>query len=89
MKTQEEAIFEAGEYYGYPPCCIKSFDSKFPRPTNFIPNNRTGFLPCFKCSNRIMNGEIKIEDLITKRKCVTHFPDGGKGIQERTQRVLV
>jgi hypothetical protein len=79
MKTKVYVRFESGEYYGYPPCCIKSFDSTFPRPTNYIPNNRTGFLPCVKCSNRVLNGEITIADLITNRKCVAHFPDGGKG----------
>lgn len=72
---------QKGEYFGYPPCCIKSFVEQYNNikhviPVSYISNNNTGFLPCFTCATRILSGEIGLKDLITNRECETDFPDG-------------
>jgi hypothetical protein len=73
---------QKGEYFGYPPCCIKSFIEQYntikqTTPISYILNNNTGFLPCYKCSARILSGELKLTDLIKNRECETDFPNGG------------
>jgi len=66
---------KTGKYYGYPDCCIKSFCERnnYDYNQNKV-HNSFGFIPCPKCAKRIINGEIKLNDLIKNRKCKTPFP---------------
>jgi len=49
-----------------------------------IPGNGTGFLPCNSCENRVLSGEITIDQLITNRECETAFPnDNGEKIKSQ------
>ena len=44
-----------------------------------------GFIPCINCATQIVDGKIKLEDLITNRECETAFPndDGIRVIYRR------
>lgn len=75
---------EKGRYFGYPKCCIEYFmESKEKVNKSYIPNNHTGFLPCKKCADKVLNKGLKMEDLLVNRECETKFPIGkGKKIME-------
>jgi hypothetical protein len=71
---------EKGVYFGYPKCCIAYFMNRhnnqlMPR-AQYIQDNDTGFLPCKPCADRVLSGEITIDQLITNRECETTFPNG-------------
>ena len=63
-----------GKFYGYPDCCIDSFLSGATTPLELKRvRQRTqdqqkvaqqGFIPCEDHAKQILQGEIKIEDLI-------------------------
>ncbi len=71
-----------GVKLGYPKCCIDAFCADTPlilklRPITFndqvrlkaayIGGEYTGFIPCVKCADKIISGEINIQDLIKNR----------------------
>ena len=68
---------ENGILFGYPSCCIDSFCS-IPLaerlPIQLQASNKTGFIPCAKHAQQIVNGEITIESLITNRLHHNPFP---------------
>jgi len=71
---------EKGVYFGYPKCCIAYFMNRYnnrsmPR-VQYIQDNDTGFLPCESCAQRVLSGEITIDQLITNRECEKAFPNG-------------
>ena len=84
---------ELGRYFGYPECCIDYFNTR----GKLIKNKQTcnditssvscnkGFIPCINCATQIVDGKIKLEDLITNRECETAFPndDGIRVIYRR------
>ena len=76
-------VRDKGKYYGYPRCCIKSFEKHWgpPKPVQSKIANRRGFIPCMACCKLIIDDKIKIEDLIKNRECELSFPNGaGKRI---------
>lgn len=70
-----------GVYYGYPSCCIRSFHTLLQTDTKWkdistqqkqVTTN--GFVPCQACAERILRGEVSIEDLILpSRQCNVPF----------------
>lgn len=71
------AIEKLGKYYGYPQCCIDSFYrtmGALGNPQGAEAGNFTGFIPCPTCANKVLNGQKKLKDLITNRKCKKPFP---------------
>lgn len=64
-----------GEYFGYPKCCIESFDkqNKFTRNQRYV-HKRKGFIPCDSCAEKILNNETTIEGLIKDRICSLPYP---------------
>lgn len=78
IKPKESVIsfVRLGRYYGYPECCINAFC----KTTNLTKEQQkvhggTGFIPCPQHSIEILNGAIKIEDLIVNRQCEKEFPN--------------
>jgi len=79
MSTKQKGIF-----YGYPECCIDSFihikvkdrtrDQRMIQRTTIFAN--TGFIPCHKCSIKILNNIETIDTLIKNRICRHIFPKG-------------
>jgi hypothetical protein len=79
MSTKQKGIF-----YCYPECCIDNFITVRPnkrtrtqrmasKTTAFV---NTGFIPCHKCSIKILNNKATIESLIKNRICRHKFPIG-------------
>lgn len=57
-----------GRLLGYPECCIASFcNGKRTKEQDEIAAGMKGFIPCPEHAKQIVNGEIKIEDLIKGR----------------------
>ena len=83
MVKQIHIPCDRGKYYGYPECCIKAFGRFIrPHPLQLEVTNHGGFVPCLRCSKLIIDGKIKIEDLIQNRECELPYPNGdGKRIQ--------
>jgi hypothetical protein len=76
-----------GEYFGFPNCCIEFFGKEATEPNWFdkyfdiYPGlseriDGTGFIPCEKHMQMIVNNEVKPEQLIQNRQCKTPFPHG-------------
>lgn len=63
-----EHLVQNGNYYGYPPCCIESFVQNFLQhcqtDKQVKAGKYTGFIPCVKHAEEILEGKIKLEDLI-------------------------
>jgi len=82
MCWQERNItFENGIYFGYPLCCINEFiddlsKGESPHRRNKLAGIKTdgAFHPCRKHTQDILDGKIKIEDLIDSRVCPYPFP---------------
>lgn len=81
-ESQIQRYRKAGKYFGYPSCCIDNVIDRASR--GFVMtlnqkkvNKNTGFVPCRKCSKKIVDGEIKIQDLIKNRICKSKFPHEG------------
>ncbi len=72
---------ENGIRFGYPACCIEAFCSLSPRVANYdlFPEgyNRSGFIPCTKCRQKILRGETTLEGLIDYK---TRDPKEGRFI---------
>lgn len=64
---------------GYPNCCIKAFILQTDLSTIIIngKTNCSGFRPCNKCAKKVINGEIKLKDLIlpTRSKVYPKFKE--------------
>lgn len=82
--TNEERSFrideKAGRFFGFPQCCIDEYKVKqvlrnFPwRPGEKEIVGDKGFRPCEMHYKQIILGDIKLEDIISDRKCSTPFP---------------
>lgn len=67
---------EKGKYYGYPDCCIKSFCKGHSySKKQIMVHNSSGFIPCKKHAQQILDGKITLSDLIQNRICKTPFPN--------------
>jgi len=72
-----------GQYYGYPGCCIDAFMNRrkltvIEKKTIYKLNFETskhGFVPCDNHATEILTKKIKLEELITNRKCKSIFPN--------------
>jgi hypothetical protein len=80
----------SGNAYGYPQCCIDKFCQQTPEvlqrqgaPTREdklrfkaaqINGKFTGFVPCYAHAVQIIQGKIKLEDLIEKTKRTVPLP---------------
>lgn len=70
-----------GHYYGYPECCIQAFHRMFVEKKLFKDLSverkeaaKYGFVPCQTCAERILKGEVNIQDLILPtRQCEKPF----------------
>ncbi len=69
-----------GKYFGYPKCCIDEFieDKHQGHPTCTEDLHKCyGFIPCEKHRQDILDGVIKLEELITNRVHKDKFPNDG------------
>lgn len=84
------SVENLGKLFGYPQCCIDQFTeefythqfpalnriAKYPLISLFL---KEGFVPCNNHVEKILLGEIKLEDLITDRDPrLFPFPDDSK-----------
>lgn len=72
-----------GIWYGYPKCCIRSFINNEKRTIaqKLYSDNHVGFVPCDSCANKLLTGEISIDDLLSKRKCSVSFGINSPGYE--------
>lgn len=64
------------KYLGYPECCIIHFINN-PRIITKLQDKvhkQEGFIPCSKCTSKILDRKRKLEDLIIGRKHFQKFP---------------
>jgi hypothetical protein len=79
LRDIEWHMYKTGDYYGYPRCCIKEFMETFytfgkRTDKQKKASNGLGFIPCVKHAEEILEGKIKVEDLILPtRKHTTPF----------------
>lgn len=73
---------EVGKYFGYPICCITSFENiqnnagrRTAEQAYLTAIQGTGFTPCPKHAKEIVEGKITIESLIINRMCPLPFPE--------------
>lgn len=65
-----------GVFYGYPKCCIISFceeDRGNRHELQSKLSNKSGFIPCKKCTVKVISENLKLEDLIQNRFCEESF----------------
>jgi len=74
MNSLFKHYYERGRYYGFPRCCVRSFVEPFktggtivlmkdrPKVQRLVAAN--GFVPCKRHARLILDGKIKIQDLI-------------------------
>lgn len=67
-----------GEYYGYPPCCVRSFlafmNGKGKRhPIQNKNSHPEGFVPCLKHAKLLDKKQTTMRDLIQHRVCSLTF----------------
>lgn len=76
MEKQNTIIKKQGEFFGYPTCCVKAFlrrvSGKKTRDEQ-LQAARAGFIPCFKHANKILKGEISLDNIIENRICSVPF----------------
>jgi hypothetical protein len=76
----ETYLMAAGEYFGYPVCCTKSFTrmrimGHFPSQTQKVAGQQTGFIPCPQHAQEIVDGKITLQSLVSRgRECQKPFP---------------
>ncbi len=78
-KMTREYFQIQGTFYGYPHCCIEQFIDTFgiqPCNPKRLAGSSTGFIPCLIHSKQILNGKLRLKDLIQNRQCVKSFPRG-------------
>ena len=71
------SFYSYGKYYGYLKCCIKQFEEQFKKTKNELNikvSKSTGFIPCDYHTNKILLGDITLENLIKNRICKSKFP---------------
>lgn len=71
--------YEYGKYYGYPMCCINAFvirlhNNQCIEPNQELASMYTGFVPCMKCSEKIVSKKLSPQDILKNRKCKHTFP---------------
>ncbi len=69
-----------GVYYGYPACCISDFCETYLKhlmrsKEQLSVHQNFGFVPCTKCSKKILAGKETLESLLKNRICKKQFPD--------------
>ena len=72
-------IEDLGEWFGYPRCCIDYFLISAGAMLNdegAEAGMNTGFIPCPNCAKKVLDGKIKLGDLIKNRKAPDAFPNG-------------
>ena len=70
-----------GHYYGYPICCILDFhkmlrENKKVKDISFERQRtaKNGFVPCQVCAEKIVQGNMKVEDcILPTRQCPKPF----------------
>ena len=76
LKSWKKKLWiENGIYYGYPKCCIVDFcvrGYKMTKEQEQVHKN-IGFVPCPKCSKKIVDGKATLKSLIKKRVCKIPF----------------
>ena len=70
----------AGNYFGYPQCCIDEFMSIYYKNSTrhkicLLAAAQTGFIPCYNHSCKILCSDITLTELIKNRKCMKPFKD--------------
>lgn len=86
----EEAAYkvfkEAGDYYGYPDCCIRSVAERavkgredgvweeLDENQQQVVDNK-GFIPCPECAKKLVETNQPLSSLIKNRKCPTPYPN--------------
>jgi hypothetical protein len=78
-----EHFIISGIYFGYPSCCIKSFleginyIGSFKRFTvaQDLIMDESGFIPCHKCSIKIIKNSLTKKDIIKNRIHVEEYPN--------------
>jgi hypothetical protein len=73
-------VKEAGQYYGYPECCIEWFITRaltFPgmpplTPAQAAAHGGRGFVPCPECAEKVTAETI--HTLIKERQCIHPYP---------------
>lgn len=71
-----------GKHFGYPACCIATFHSMtgaMGNPLGAKASQGTGFIPCPTCAQKVLDGQIWLEDLITERQHSKPFPNDNEG----------
>lgn len=82
LKTEFKYYFDQGLYYGYPVCCIVDFITNmekraasayqspncYTEPQLQIADMHTGFVPCPTCAKNVVDGKIKLQELLVNRK---------------------
>jgi len=74
MNALLKHYYERGSYYGFPRCCVRSFVEPIKRHGEIVNwdsrskfqklATKNGFVPCTQHARLILDGKIKIEDLI-------------------------
>jgi len=72
-------VYYTGNFYGYPKCCINDFihnhcNNKKPSKQQELAGGYTGFVPCLKCTPKILSGKIELSNLINNRIFEKPFP---------------
>lgn len=67
-----------GIYFGFPECCIIDFCKRSCNEWQYtneqqLVHDHTGFVPCKKCSNKILEGKETLESLLKNRICKIPF----------------
>lgn len=68
---------DLGTHFGYPQCCINSFwktRGALGNKKGAEAGNYTGFIPCPQCAERVLSGEVRLEELIVNREHPHPFP---------------
>jgi hypothetical protein len=87
-----------GELLGYPECCIREFcqqppiilqstaaseDDKIRYQAACINGKFTGFIPCIAHARQIVNGKIRLQDLIDLTKRDNRLPEFPKAFNKQ------
>jgi hypothetical protein len=85
-------MVQNGHFYGYPECCIQEFVEPFQKGKSGkwwdrsqvqIDARKHGFIPCKAHAEEILQGRIRIEQLIQPtRKCTKKFGFNSRGIPQ-------
>lgn len=83
LSEDNEHFIISGVYFGYPSCCIKSFlegikyigsFKRFTVAQNLI-MDESGFIPCHKCSIKIIKNSLTKNDIIKNRIHEEEYPN--------------